>query len=84
MVFIILESGIEEFRENFNNDLESIIKNQLDLKNSITEMKNTLEGINRIIQYRIQWIRHLKDDSWKSTNQNSKKEKKIFKKTRTV
>lgn len=46
MVFIVLESGIGDFRENFNSELESIIKDQLDLKNTITEMKNTA-GINR-------------------------------------
>lgn len=38
-----LESDIEKLRENFNKEVESIIKNQPGLKNTITEMKNTLE-----------------------------------------
>ena len=34
--------------ENFNKVLEYIKKNQTNLKNIITEIKNTLEGINRL------------------------------------
>lgn len=41
-----LESGIEELREYFNKQLESIINNQADIKNTVIEMKSTLEGIN--------------------------------------
>lgn len=37
------ESEIEELRKNFNNNY---IKNQINLKNTITKMKNTLERIN--------------------------------------
>lgn len=37
-----LESDIE----NFNKEVERIIKNQPGLKNTVTEMKNTLEGIS--------------------------------------
>lgn len=41
-----LESDIEKLRENFNKEVERIIKNQPGLKNTVTEMKNTLEGIS--------------------------------------
>ena len=33
-------------RENFNKELENMKKNQSELKNAITEMKTTGEGIN--------------------------------------
>ena len=41
-----LGNEIEELTENFNKELESIINNQAELKNTMTEMKNTLGGIN--------------------------------------
>lgn len=40
-MFTKRESAIEELRENFNKESEGIIKNQAELKNTITEMKNT-------------------------------------------
>lgn len=40
-----LESGIEKLGENFNKEL-SIVKSQTDLKSTMIEMNNTLEGIN--------------------------------------
>lgn len=36
--------------ENFKNKLGNIRKNQSGLKNTITEMKNILEGINQQIK----------------------------------
>lgn len=41
----ILESGKEEFREKVNKELASTRKNQAGLKNTRTEMKNTVEGM---------------------------------------
>lgn len=41
------ESRIEDLRENINKGLENMM-NQSELKNTITEMKKTLEGINRL------------------------------------
>lgn len=43
-----LESAIEELRENFNKESEGIIKNQAELKNTITEMKNTRRNQQQI------------------------------------
>ena len=37
---------MDEPKENFNDEIESIKKNQLQLKNTITEIKNTVEGIH--------------------------------------
>lgn len=45
-----LDRRTEELGESFNKDLESIVKNQADPNNIITQMKTTttttLEGIN--------------------------------------
>ena len=37
---------IGEHSKNFNKELENTKKNQSELKNTIREMKNSLEGIN--------------------------------------
>ena len=37
---------IEKQSENTNKKLENILKNQSELKNIITEMKNTLDCVN--------------------------------------
>ena len=39
---------MDELSEDFNEELENIKKNQLELKNTVMEMKNSLEGINRV------------------------------------
>ena len=44
-MFTKLRKRIEEYSENFNKELENIKKSQLELKNTITERRNTLEGI---------------------------------------
>ena len=41
-----LRRWIEEHSENFNTQLKNTRKNQLELKNTITERKNTLEKIH--------------------------------------
>ena len=42
----ILETRIEKMQEMFNKDLSEIKTCQLIMSNAITEIKNTLEGIN--------------------------------------
>jgi len=37
---------IDEHRENFNKELGNIKRNQSELKNTITQMKSTQEGMN--------------------------------------
>ena len=42
---------IEDHCETFNEEIKKIKKNkQTEMNNTITEIKNTLEGINRIIE----------------------------------
>lgn len=41
-----LEKKTDENSEDFKNEIESIKMNQSELKNTIVEMKNILEGIN--------------------------------------
>lgn len=45
-MFTKLESGKGELRDNFNKEWEIILENKADLKNIITELKDTLEEIN--------------------------------------
>ena len=41
-----LEGKTDECSENFKKELETIKNNQSELRNTITKMKNTLQGIN--------------------------------------
>lgn len=56
-----LKSGIEELRENFNKELESVRKNLADLKNIVTQIKNTRKGISSRLSNTEQWMRDLED-----------------------
>ena len=48
MLTTVFEKRIDGHSENFNKELgKKKKKNQSELKNTITEMKNTLEGIKR-------------------------------------
>ena len=44
-----LENGTEKRQESINKDLEELENKHTDTNNTITEIKNTLEGINRRI-----------------------------------
>lgn len=41
-----LEKTIAELKVDFSKEVESLKKNQLEMKNSIDEIKNTLERMN--------------------------------------
>ena len=41
-----LENKMEEMQESINKDLEELKSKHTETNNTITEMKNTLEGIN--------------------------------------
>ena len=41
-----MEAKIENMQEMFDKDLEELKNKQMEMNNTITEMKNTLEGIN--------------------------------------
>ena len=51
-----MEAKIEKMQEIFNKDLEEL-KKQAEMNNTITEMKNTLEGINSRITEAEEWIK---------------------------
>ena len=38
-----LEKKVEDLSESFNNEIKNIKKNQSEMKNSITDIKNTIE-----------------------------------------
>lgn len=43
-----LRRRVDELTKNFNKDIRTIKKNQSELKNTITEMKNKPERINKL------------------------------------
>ena len=70
---------MDKHSDKFNKELENIKKNQLEWKNTITEIKSTLEGINSILNDTEEWISELEDRVVKSPSLNTKKKKRIFK-----
>ena len=56
--------------------LENIKKNQTELKNIITEIKSTLEGINNRLDDTEEWISELEDRVVKISQAEQKKKKK--------
>ena len=69
---------MNEHSKNFNKELENIRKNQSQLKNIITEMKNIPEGINSRLDDR-EWISNLEDKIMEISQSEQQKEKIIFK-----
>ena len=67
---------IEEHSGNFNKELENIKKNQLEQKNVLTEMKNTLEGINSRLGDTQEWISNLEERIVEITQSEQVKRKK--------
>ena len=54
-----LENKMEKMQESINKDLEEL-KNKY-TNNTITEIKNTLEGINSRVSEAEEWISELED-----------------------
>ena len=46
---------MEEPSDTFSKEIENISKNRSELKNTITEVKNALEGINRLADAKETW-----------------------------
>ena len=63
--------------ENSNKEIK---KKKPELKNRVTEMRNTLEGINSRSEEAEEWISNLEDRVVESTQAEKKKEKKNLKK----
>ena len=52
---------MDEPSEKFNGGLENEKKNQTEMKNIITEIKSTLEGINNGLDNKEEQLNNLKD-----------------------
>ena len=66
--------------ENFNKELENITKNQWKLKNTITEMKSILEGINTRPGYTEEHVSDLEDRIMEIAQWEQQPKKKLKKK----
>ena len=51
-----MEAKIEKMQEMLNKDLEELKNKQIEMNNTITAMKTTLEGINSRITEAEEWI----------------------------
>ena len=68
-----LENKMEKMQESINKDLEEL-KNK-HTNNTITEIKNTLKGINSRISEVEEWISELEDKMVKITSEEQNKVK---------
>ena len=73
---------IERIQESFNKDLEEIKKSQYIMNPAINEIKNTLEGTNRIMEAedRISEV----EDRMVEINKSERKKKNELKEMRTI
>ena len=71
-----LETRTEKMQETFNKDLEEIKQSQYIMSNAINEIKNTLEGTNRITEAEDR-ISELLDRMVEINETERKKEKRI-------
>lgn len=72
-----LRKRIDEYSENCNKETENMKQKQSELMNTIIEMENTLEGVNRRPRDIQEYIRDLKDGMMESIQSEQKKEKQI-------
>ena len=62
-----------------NTELENIKSNQIEMKNNITEMKKTLEGINSRLDDTVEWISKIEERAAEITQpEQKKKREKVF------
>ena len=71
-----LGNRIDKMQETFNKDIEELQRNQATMKNTITEKKTTLEGINSRITVAEERISDLEDRmvEFTAVEQNKKKD----------
>ena len=74
-----LKRRVDELSENFNKEIENIKIETENIKKSQSEMKNTLQGINRDRDETEDKIRDLKDKGAENTQSEQQKEKRILK-----
>ena len=68
-----LENKIEKVQESINTDLKLLKNKHTETNNTITEIKNTLEGINGRISQPEEWIIELEDKMMKITAEEQNK-----------
>ena len=71
-----LESKMEKMQESINKDLEELKNKHAETNNTITEIKNTLEGINSRIS-EAERISELEDKMVEITSEEQNKVKRI-------
>lgn len=72
-----MERSVDELSKNFNRERKKHKKNQSELKNTITKMKNTPEGITSRWEDSEEQIHDLEDRVMGSTQ--TEEQKKVFK-----
>ena len=70
-----LENKMEKMQDPINKDLEEL-KNK-HTNNTITEIKNTLEGINSRISEAEEWVNELEDKMMETTSEEQNEEKRM-------
>lgn len=79
-MFTNLGKRMDEYSDILNTEKENIRNFQtevIELKNIITEMKNTLEGFNSRLIEAYKWVSELEDKATKLTQTKQEKEKGI-------
>ena len=71
-----LENKMEKKQESINKDIKLKTKHS-ETNNTITEIKNTLEGINSRISEAEEWISELEDKMVKITSEEQNKVKRM-------
>ena len=72
-----LRNRMEKIHETFNKDLEEIKSKQTMMNNTISEIKNILEGFNSRITEAEEWISELEDKIVEITAAEQNKEKRM-------
>ena len=72
-----LGNRMEKIQETLNKDLEELSSKQTVMNNTITEIKNTLEGINSRITETEEWKSELEDKKVEITVREQNKEKRM-------
>ena len=64
-------------QESINKELEGLKNKHIETNNTITEIKNTLEGMNSRISEAEEWINDLEDEMVEITSEEQNKVKRI-------
>ena len=77
---LIIKKRVEDLNKTLNKEIKNIEKNQSEMKNSITEIKNTLEGIYSRPDKPEGWMGNLENRPVESNQTEQEREKRIIKK----